>query len=106
MKNTWLALLACSLPSLAWTQSELDIQLKQENMVEACIASMLIAGDQDEADHWVTSYGVDLQALAIYQTVLEHMIKTDQLTMDDVKLAVRDCVAARKQEESDAHRAE
>lgn len=93
-----LMLLLSLLPLAGWTGEVEGFSLKEEHLVEACIASFNKAGERDESAYWMENYLVDLQAVAIYETVLDFLLQEGKINRFDIEEAVADCKRARQAE--------
>lgn len=90
------------LPSVGWTDYHGEVEgfsLKEENIVEACIASFNKVGDTEESAYWIENYATDPVAIAVYETVLDHLLKEGVINRFDIDEAVADCKRARADEQ-------
>lgn len=111
MKNIYLATLAFCLPSLAWTQEEITIDLDlDDSMPEFCVATMrAIPNDEemrDEEEIWLVTYELKDEVIAFHHELILHFLASGQLRGSDILEAAKGCKKAREEAWINEHAAD
>lgn len=103
MRLTILALLLFC--SLSWADDEKTIELSEDNIVEACVATFHLVDEVfgqetlvTEIEYWEQNYEIDQDSVTILLYFLRQLHYAGEINTDDLVQATNDCITARKGE--------
>jgi cytidylate kinase len=89
MNNIKLAILALCLAC------SVSLANANDDMVEFCAATLMVAQETQEYDLWRRLYNLDMTKVEAFQLILEHQLEDDNIARIEITEAATACKAAR-----------
>ena len=100
MNNIKRVILALSLAWCITSASANNLELEEQDLVEFCVATLIVAQDADEYDIWKGLYAPDMEKVIFFQNLLFGQLKANNITKAEVVAAAIQCKQSRKEDQS------